>query len=210
MEKPATLNAREAKFLFDLAKQKNLFLMEAVWTRFFPLSAKFKELLHKDKAIGDFHYVLSTFGMDFFHTSPVTHRVFDPKLGGSAQLDIGPYSLLWVSRGHLRPATKPDSYLQGLLALHEHPDNNREAPSKITASSLPDPRTGVDLFTSITLDFKKINSRADCARVCASTTTEVANVTHWHKAIATTWCRVASMPVSASWVQKGANTCLLR
>jgi hypothetical protein len=49
-----------------------------------------------------------------------------------------------------------------MLALHEHPDNNREPPSKITASSLPDPRTGVDLFTSITLDFKKINARADC------------------------------------------------
>jgi len=145
LEKPATLNAREAKILFDLAKEKNLFLMEAVWTRFFPLSAKFQELLHKDKAIGDVHYVLSTFGMGFFHTVPENHRVFDPKLGGSAQLDIGPYSLLW-----------------GMLALHEHPDNNREPPSKITASSLPDPRTGVDLFTSITLDFKKINARADC------------------------------------------------
>ena len=91
------MNAREAKILFDLAKEKNLFLMEAVWTRFFPLSAKFQELLHKDKAIGDVHYVLSTFGMGFFHTVPETHRVFDPKLGGSAQLDIGPYSLLWVS-----------------------------------------------------------------------------------------------------------------
>jgi hypothetical protein len=48
------------------------------------------------------------------------------------------------------------------LALHEHPDNALEPPSRITATSLPDPRTGVDLFTNITLDFKKITARASC------------------------------------------------
>ena len=57
-----------------------------------------------------------------------------------------------------------------MLALYEHSDNERNAPSKITASSLPDPRTGVDLFTTITLDFEKLTARANCE---AATSTQV-------------------------------------
>jgi predicted dehydrogenase len=115
-----------------------------VWTRFFPLTKRFQELLHKEKAIGDIHYVRSEFGIGFFHTEDKSHRVFNPELGGSAQLDIGPYSVLW-----------------GLLALHEHPENNGKEPAKIVASSLPDPRTGVDLFTTIILDYPNLKARAE-------------------------------------------------
>lgn len=61
---------------------------------------------------------------------------------------------------------------QGLLALHEHPDNAREPPSNIVASSLPDPRTGVDLFTTIIMDFKKMNARANC-KSCIRARTEL-------------------------------------
>ncbi|MCU1603598.1 MAG: putative oxidoreductase, partial [Modestobacter sp.] len=35
-EKPLTINAREAQEVVDLARQRGLFLMEAVWTRFLP------------------------------------------------------------------------------------------------------------------------------------------------------------------------------
>lgn len=37
-EKPMTVNAKQARVLYDKAKEKKLFLMEAVWTRFFPVS----------------------------------------------------------------------------------------------------------------------------------------------------------------------------
>ena len=101
LEKPATLNGKESRILFDLAREKGLFLMEAVWTRFFPLAYKFQDLLHKEKVIGDIHHVVTDFGMGFFHTVPESHRVFNPDLGGSAQLDIGPYSILWVRETHV-------------------------------------------------------------------------------------------------------------
>ncbi|KAK9896856.1 NAD-binding protein [Cystobasidium minutum MCA 4210] len=144
VEKPATLNAKESKILIDLAKEKGVFFMEGVWTRFFPLVYKFQDLIHKEKVIGNIHNVLVDFGMGVFYTADESHRLFNPELAGGAQLDIGPYTILW-----------------GLLALHEHPDNAREPPSNIVASSLPDPRTGVDLFTTIIMDFKKINARAN-------------------------------------------------
>lgn len=44
-EKAFTVNASQAKKLVEKAKAKNLFLMEAVWTRYFPLSIKVRELI---------------------------------------------------------------------------------------------------------------------------------------------------------------------
>ena len=52
-EKPFTLNARDAKEIFDAAKAKGVFVMEAVWTRFFPIVQEIKKKLHEEKIIGD-------------------------------------------------------------------------------------------------------------------------------------------------------------
>lgn len=44
-EKALTVTASQAKKLFETARAKNLFFMEAVWTRYFPLSIKVRELI---------------------------------------------------------------------------------------------------------------------------------------------------------------------
>jgi hypothetical protein len=41
----ATVNAAQLKELIKLAKQKNLYFQEGVWTRFFPIAVSIKELL---------------------------------------------------------------------------------------------------------------------------------------------------------------------
>jgi predicted dehydrogenase len=51
-EKPFTVNAPEAKSLIQLAKEKNLFLMEAMWTRFLPV-AEYISSLVKGGSLGD-------------------------------------------------------------------------------------------------------------------------------------------------------------
>lgn len=56
-EKAFTVTAAQAKKLIDTAKAKKLFLMEAVWTRYFPLSIKIRELI-KDGAIGKVYRVI--------------------------------------------------------------------------------------------------------------------------------------------------------
>lgn len=43
-EKPLGVNAREGKEVFELARQKKLFLMEAFWSRFFPVIRYFYAL----------------------------------------------------------------------------------------------------------------------------------------------------------------------
>src|SRR5258708_3232600 len=46
-EKPFTINERELQELIDVARAKKLFLMEAMWTRFFPLMYRVRELLRE-------------------------------------------------------------------------------------------------------------------------------------------------------------------
>src|SRR5690349_20397112 len=51
-EKPFAINAREAEQVITFAKHKKLFLMEAMWTRCFPLMHRLRELL-TSHAIGE-------------------------------------------------------------------------------------------------------------------------------------------------------------
>ena len=45
VEKPITLNYPDTLELVELARKKGLFLMEAMWTRFFPAVRKTRELI---------------------------------------------------------------------------------------------------------------------------------------------------------------------
>ncbi|KAJ5408255.1 dimeric dihydrodiol dehydrogenase [Penicillium cosmopolitanum] len=96
-EKSFTLNEREAKEVFAEARGYNVFIMEAMWTRFFPLVQKLRQLIHVDKTIGDVHRVWCDFGLPKDIASlPITSRYKDPALGAGSLLDIGIYSLTWV------------------------------------------------------------------------------------------------------------------
>ena len=44
-EKPFAVNAAEAQDMIERAREKNLFLMDAFWTRYFPAMGKLRELL---------------------------------------------------------------------------------------------------------------------------------------------------------------------
>lgn len=53
-EKSLTVTVAQAKTLMDTAGAKGLFLLEAVWTRFFPLSVKIREMIAAGE-IGSVH-----------------------------------------------------------------------------------------------------------------------------------------------------------
>ncbi len=52
IEKAFTINATEAKQIIDKARERNVFVMEAMWSRFFPAMSKVKELIASG-VIGD-------------------------------------------------------------------------------------------------------------------------------------------------------------
>src|SRR5690349_18690394 len=60
-EKPFTVNAAHAEQVIALARAKNLFLMEGMWSRFFPLMGKLRALV-KEGAIGEPRLLQADFG----------------------------------------------------------------------------------------------------------------------------------------------------
>ncbi len=89
-EKPFTVSAAEAEPLVDLARDRGLFLMEAMWTRFIPALRRIVEQV-RDGAIGEVKHVAATFGNQVPYDP--TSRLFDPARAGGALLDLGVYPL---------------------------------------------------------------------------------------------------------------------
>lgn len=91
-EKPFAVNQKQAEELFTLAKEKNLFLTEAMWTRFLPFADKLREIL-RSGIIGEPVTLTASFGMDLRHVE----RVINPELAGGVLLDMGIYPLTFAS-----------------------------------------------------------------------------------------------------------------
>ncbi len=87
-EKPFTLSGADAQEMVTVAKEKGLFLMEALWSRFFPLMDKVREILDQ-KLIGDIVSIDAEFG--FKAAFDPDSRLFNKELGGGALFDIGIY-----------------------------------------------------------------------------------------------------------------------
>ncbi|CBQ69568.1 related to dimeric dihydrodiol dehydrogenase [Sporisorium reilianum SRZ2] len=138
-EKPFTINAAQTAHLIKVAREKGLFLMEAVWVRFFPIVLEIQRLVHDERVLGDVQRVFSDFGMPF--KPDPKHRLFNPELGGGALLDLGIYALTWQ-----------------MLTLYADPKNNRTAP-EVTGSIVKSRLTGVDEFTTIVLNFPTTNTQ---------------------------------------------------
>lgn len=93
-EKPFAINEAEAREMVGLARQKGVFLMEAMWSRFLPKHAHLRELLSAG-AIGEPRLLVADFG--FRAPFDPKRRLFDPALGGGALLDVGVYNVSLAS-----------------------------------------------------------------------------------------------------------------
>ncbi|MHB1922122.1 MAG: Gfo/Idh/MocA family protein [Chitinophagaceae bacterium] len=89
-EKPFAINSREVQEMIHKAREKKVFLMEALWTKFMPHYQRLKELL-AGHYIGEIKTLLVNFG--FIPVPPIPQRLLDPALGGGTILDIGIYNV---------------------------------------------------------------------------------------------------------------------
>ncbi|CAL8116953.1 unnamed protein product [Orchesella dallaii] len=85
-EKPLAMNVKETKELIALSKSKNLFLMEAIWTRFFPAYQELKKRIDNG-SLGDVLQVVVQFGVLISEVD----RLKLKELGGGTVLDLGVY-----------------------------------------------------------------------------------------------------------------------
>lgn len=100
-EKAFALNTRQAKAMITEAREQQLFLMEALWSKFTPPWQKMMELIRNGQ-LGEIKNVLINFG--FIPAPPVADCIFNPSLGGGTLLDIGIYNLFYA----LSALGKPD------------------------------------------------------------------------------------------------------
>ncbi len=94
VEKPFTINAAEAQELADLARERGLVLLEAMWTRWLPHMVAVRKLV-ADGALGEIRSLLAD------HTQRLpddpAHRINALELGGGALLDLGVYPISFAS-----------------------------------------------------------------------------------------------------------------
>jgi predicted dehydrogenase len=119
-EKPFASNGEQVAKMVAKAHEKNVFLMEALWSRFLPCMIEFKKQ-SENKAIGRPLLLQCNFG--FISPFDPHKRVYDPALGGGSVPDIGIYPVFTAM------------YLFGY-------------PTEIKVVSVPAP-TGTDWTTSI-------------------------------------------------------------
>ena len=89
-EKPLGVNQREVKIMIEKAGEKNLFLMEALWSRFLPNIIKTKELIESGE-IGEVKLMTASFC--FKSNNGPENRLFNRDLCGGTILDIGIYNI---------------------------------------------------------------------------------------------------------------------
>jgi predicted dehydrogenase len=108
-EKAFALNSGQVKEMIAKAKEKKVFLMEALWTKFLPHYQMMQQFLKEGK-LGEIQNVLVNFG--FLPQDPVPARLFDPALGGGTLLDIGIYNVFIA----LSVLGRPDSIESSITA----------------------------------------------------------------------------------------------
>lgn len=87
-EKALTVNATQAKAAYALAREKNVFFMEALWMKCQPAYRKMLEWI-RGGLIGDVRSVEAR----FFTQAGNGHRLFQHEIAGGALLDLGIYPL---------------------------------------------------------------------------------------------------------------------
>lgn len=93
-EKPFTINSKDTEELINMAKEHDVFLMEAMWTKLLPANLKVKQWI-KEGRIGKVLYIKATFG--FRSDYDPQGRLYNPYLGGGALLDVGIYPLSYTT-----------------------------------------------------------------------------------------------------------------
>lgn len=158
-EKPFTINAKQLIHLKQIAEKKNLFLMEALWTRYFPLVLDLQNKLFEERVIGKIFRTYADFSINLdMDNISHSHRLIDPGLGGGALLDLGIYALTWV-----------------FLVNYWDPNNERNAP-RFNGTIVKTAISGVDEHTCISFAFDTAGSAAVATTSLSSSSSHQAPV----------------------------------
>ncbi|XP_028159058.1 trans-1,2-dihydrobenzene-1,2-diol dehydrogenase-like isoform X1 [Ostrinia furnacalis] len=97
-EKPMGMTYNQIKSLVDLAREKKLFLLEGMWSRFFPAYDALDKHISAG-GLGDIYHISVQFGVEINEIE----RNLMKDLGGGAVLDLGIYMLQLVQFVYKEP-----------------------------------------------------------------------------------------------------------
>lgn len=103
-EKAFTANAKQAEEILALAKEKGVFVAEAMWVRYMPMLTTIKGILNSG-IIGEPAMLTANLG----YTIADKKRLTDPALAGGALLDLGVYPLNFAAMMFGKEIEKIDS-----------------------------------------------------------------------------------------------------
>ena len=89
-EKPFAINAREATKVIELARNRNLFCMEAMWSRFMPIIEHARAVLQSGE-IGEIKMFTASFAK--LKKFDPNNNIYKKELGGGCLLDLGVYPI---------------------------------------------------------------------------------------------------------------------
>ena len=132
-EKCMVLTKAGAEAVFKKAREKSIFVMEAMWSRFIPAMKKARELI-KSGEIGEIVSASYAFGM----AADKSHRVYNPEIAGGVMYDLGVYCIEQLTYLIDKPVTN----VQASVIRHE---------------------SGVDETVHIILDFDGCLANVNCS-----------------------------------------------
>ncbi|MBP7002708.1 Gfo/Idh/MocA family oxidoreductase [Amaricoccus sp.] len=118
VEKPMALDHAQAAEMVALAREKSVFLAEALWTYFLPKFDVLQQIFDAG-TLGDIRSIHTEYG-EYFTRG---HRIFNPRLAGGPLLDLGTYpvslltKLLGVPQSVIGVAQPDPSGVHGQLSV---------------------------------------------------------------------------------------------
>ena len=94
-EKPIAVNTAQFETMVASAKENNVLLMEAMWTRFLPSTLKIREVV-QSKKLGKLKHAYLEFGFSGMGVGGDKGRLFNPNLAGGSLLDLGVYPVAFT------------------------------------------------------------------------------------------------------------------
>lgn len=91
-EKAFTANAKQAKEVLEYAEKEQVFITEAIWTRYMPMVDMIKDVLNSG-LIGRPMFLSANLSYALEHVQ----RMYDPALAGGSLLDLGVYPINFAS-----------------------------------------------------------------------------------------------------------------
>lgn len=90
IEKPIALTSSDVEAIAQAARERGVFAMEALWSRFLPAMRRLREQIAAGR-IGEVRRIRAD--LSYAHPQEPGSRFFDPALGGGAAFDLGVYPL---------------------------------------------------------------------------------------------------------------------